>query len=587
MDKFPGFSNKDEESTKLDIAPQQLQGIVSKLLAELNLELSSIQTSEKSDDFTAVAKNKLGAETKSIVRARAYLTGITDEDVEDLYEDMLEMKATSAIFITTSHFTKEAKEFVKHAPIQLVDGVELGKLLSDHFVPTAEFAFLSSFDDTDVITYFKTYRAKKFAGVLGTEERIEGIDRRYVPLGHFVIRKVSRDAEKTRNLFVDLNGGNILYMEEERIEEDGFFKKILDLPEESQTHLLDLIKYGELRHQHLDGKSLNILEKEQLVSIQDKSKGTGLIDILLDEVTSTGELVAQEVSSGTHSDPKNLEMKGDTKKYVREIMSRPLIDNSYDLSRFIEAADGTDPQFEPDPVIYDAKKIENILKTIYAEEDVSFAGMAYLPYYRCTYVSHYGSTRFKKLFTPRFKGFVPKHSPFNWLYRIIDVVPAVPYLIIAAAFILLNLSRLPYALHVLAVAFVFVTVAVTVGILMKVIFRTERKMPRYGNSIAKYGFPSIHALTAAGAVAFAYFVDPILSLALVPLAFLYVYSRLRLGVHNEADVFGGIIVGGALGLLFGIYVLNHVQFGETVDMILAALFFIVSIIVTLLESQYR
>jgi membrane-associated phospholipid phosphatase len=587
MDKFPDFSNKDEEWTSLEIAPQQLEGIVSKLLTELNLELKDFQASPSSGDYVAVSQNKMGGETKSLVRARAYTVGLTEEDVEDLYEDMLDMKAASAIFITPSHFTKEAKEFVKHAPVQIVDGVELGKLLSDHFVPTAEFAFLSSFDDSDVITYFKSYRAKKFAGVLGTEERIDGIDRRYVPLGHFVIKKVSRDAEKTKNLFVDLNGGNILYMEEERIEEDGFFKKILDLPEESQTHLLDLIKYGELRHQHLDGKSLNILEKEQLVSIDDKTKATGIIDILLDEVTSTVSIVTSEVTSGTHAEPKDLRMKGETKKYVKEIMNRPLIDNSYDLSRFIEAANGTDPNFEPDPVIYDAKKIENILKTIYAEEDVSFAGMAYLPYYRCTYVSHYGSTRFKKLFTPRFKGFVPKHSPFNWIYRIIDVVPAVPYLIIAAAFILLNLSRLPYALHVLAVAFVFVTVTVVVGILMKVIFRTERKMPRYGNSIAKYGFPSIHALTAAGAVAFAYFVDPVLSLALVPLAFLYVYSRLRLGVHTEADVFGGIAVGAAMGLLFGIYVLKSVQFGETVDMILAALFFVVSIIVTLLESQYR
>ena len=176
---------------------------------------------------------------------------------------------------------------------------------------------------------------------------------------------------------------------------------------------------------------------------------------------------------------------------------------------------------------------------------------------------------------------------FNWVYRIIDTIPAIPYLIIAAVFILLNLANLPYAFHVLAVAFIFVSVAVLVGILMKLIFRTERKMPRYGNSIAKYGFPSIHALTAAGAVAFAFFVNPIYALVLVPLALLYIYSRLRLGVHTEADVFGGVVVGGALGLLFGIYVLKFVQFGETVDIILTAMLFIVSLIVTFADTQFR
>lgn len=587
MDGFPSFFKKTgEDWEKLEIEPSKLKNTASKLLTQLNLELKDIQSTKNPGDYIAASVNPIGTETRSLIRVRDYSVGVTEEDVEDLYEDMLNANAKSAIFITTSHFTKEAKKFAKNLPIQLVDGVTLGDLMKEHYVPKAEIAFISAFEDDSVVRYFKKQRKRKIAGILGTEEKIEEIDRRYIPLGHFIIKKVSKDTETTKNVYVDLSDGNILYMDEDKIEENGFFKRVLDLPQESQTHLLDLIKYGELKHKHLDGKSLNILEKENLVKVEEKSTGGGILDIVLDELSSTISVATSEVTTLTHPEPKEKAIEIETKKYVKEIMNKPVIDSSYNLGQFIESGP-PDPSFDPDPIHYDPKKVEEVLDTIYTEEDVSFVELAYLPYYRCKYVSHYGSVRFKKLFAPKFKGFVPKGGAFIGLCRIIDTVPAIPYLIIAAAFVLLNAHRLNYVAHVLAIGFIFVTVSVLVAIILKLIFKTERRMPRYSNTVIRYGFPSIHALTSAGAVAFVYFVDPMMVLLFAPLSVLYIYSRLKLRVHNEVDVIGGLIVGLILGLIFGAYVLPTLYLGEIIEGALAALFFIVPLIVTVAEQQFR
>lgn len=590
MDGFPSFFNKDEEWNKLEIEPKKLEKIVLSLLKEFNLELKKLETSIETDDITAVAVNQLGEETKSLVRVRSYTIGLTEEDVEDLYEDMLNIQATSAVFITDSHFTKEGKNFAKHVPIRLVDGIELGRILSEEVPAKAEFAFLSAFRDEQVVRYFKHHKMKKFLRVIGTQEKIEEIDKRYMPVGHFAVKKVTRDVEKTKNMYVDLSSGNIFNIRGNRIEENNFFKKILDLPEESQEHLLDLIKYGKLRRKYIEGKPVNILEKEKLVNVEERGKIPSTLSMVMDELTSTASITTSEISTSTHKTPEEEKTEVETHGYVKEILSKPTIDTSYDLKRFIESKKAPNSEFEPDPVHYKPDKVAYVLDNIYPTEDIYFVEMAYMPYYRCKYVSEYGAVRFKKLFTPRFKKFVPTNSPISLIYRFIDMFPAIPYLLIGLLFLLLNMDKLDYVFHVLSTAFIFITVAVLIGIILKVVFKTERRMPRYGNTIVKYGFPSIHALTSMGAVAFTYFIEPYIALLLLPIGLLYIYSRLRLGVHSETDVIGGSIIGVVLGILFGLYVVNKIQIPDElkiVEMALAALFFIVPLIVTIVETRYR
>lgn len=582
MDRFPKIFREDEWK-RLEIKPKQLETVVSRLLSEFNLDLAGLEEI-KGGDFIAIALNKLGEETKSLVRARSYVIGLEREDVEDLYEDMLSEGATSAVFITSSHFTKEAKEFVKHIPLRLVDGVELGGFLKEHIVMRAELAFLSGFTDERVVNYFKKHSLKRFLGIFGSRETIGEVDRRYMPVGQFSVKRITRDVETTRYIYVDLNSGTVFHMEGNMMEEDDFVKRILDLPPESRMHLLDLIKHGELEHAHMKGKPLEILEKERLVWVQGKSEGRGIFDILIGEITDIVSIIAREVTA-TGGKEATGGSGVETKKYVRARMVKPNIDGSYDIGRFIESGPEIDPEFDPDPVNYSPEDVVNVLKNVYRWKEISFVQMAYLPYYRCKYVSQFGKERFKKLFTPKFKKFVPKPTEYTWLYRFIDKFPAIPYLAIALGYLFLYQGGLEKT-RVFSSAFIFLFMALVVGVLLKMIFRTERRIPRYGGTIVKHGFPSIHALASIGATAFVYFIDPRFVLLLAPLGLLYMYSRIKLGVHSERDIVGGAIIGLAIGIFCGIYVLE-IDLGQDIENIFNILFFAFPIVWTIAEQRIR
>ena len=585
MDRFPKFPRifRGEEWKPLEIKSEQLEAIVSRLLSEFNLDFRELKRIENGD-MLAIATNKLGEETKSLVRVRSYTIGLDEEDVEDLYEDMLRKEATSAIFITSSHFTKGAKKFAKYVPVRLVDGVELGKLLSEYEKPEVEFAFLSRFTDEEVVRYFKGGEKRKFLGIPSTG-KIEEIDKRYIPLGHFSMKRITGDLETVTNLYVDLNSGNVLYLEENRIEEDNFIKKILDLPEESRSHLLDLMEHGELDYEHLKGKPLDILEKKGLIGIRERGRGGSILDILTDEITSTITIATSELTTATHKTPTPVERAIVKSKQVRTTIDKPAIDTSFDLGHFIESAE-IDPSFTPDPINYSSEDVLNILKRIYSECEVSFQGMTYLPYYKCKYASGARITRFERLFAPKFKPFVPKPAMYRGIYSLIDRFPAIPYLVIGLGYLLLNLDKLEDVIHVFSSAFIFLSMAVVIGIILKVIFKTERRIPRYGGTIAKYGFPSIHTLASIGGIAFIYFVDPMFALLLLPLGLLYMYSRIKMGVHSDVDVIGGAIVGIIIGIFCGIYVLN-IHLDLTIEIILGALFFIAPLILTVMELGMR
>ncbi len=585
MDGFPGF-HQEEEWSDLEIDPEKLNKIIAKLLTEFNLELKEMSKPVHSQDYIAVSATKFGKEATTIVRVRSYVMGLTHEDVEDLYEDMLDQKAHSAIFITDSHFTKEAREFAENNPVKLIDSVELGELLKEYNIVKAQFAFKTAFPDKEVLSFFYRNRRRKYLNIVGPKERIGEIDRRYVPIGHFIVKKETRDSEVTHNIYIDLTSGSIFYLEENKIEENPFFKKVLDLPEESQIHLLDLIKYGELRHKHIEGKAIDILEKERLVRVEKKANETGILNILLNEITDTISLTTSEATTMSHPEPKEDAFDVKTKKYVHEITNKPQINNAYDLGHFLDSDPNIDPNFEPDPIHYEPEKTAYVLDSIYPNEDIYFVDMAYLPYYRCKFIGEFGTARFQKLFTPKFKGFVPRNGPFSFLYKIIDVAPALPYMIIALAYGWFNLDNPDELLHIGSIATLFSISAIGIGLLFKAIFRTPRKMPRYGNTIVKYGFPSLHALGSAGAVGFTYFIDPRFLSLTVPILLVYIYSRVRLGVHSKADILGGLLTGAMVGLFFGMYGLQ-IYLPDIVEILLTAGLILGSLFFTLVDTKYR
>lgn len=588
MDRYPRYF-REEEWGPLEIDPKQLEKIIAEIIStDFKLTFQRLERPFlESNDLIAHCTDKLNRNIKSLVRVRSYTIPLDEDDVGDLYEDMLQMKAECCIFITNSHFTEGAKKFAEPLPTRLVDGIKLGELLPMPVGQLIEFAFLSDFNDEDIVMHAQRREKKKFFGLLGADEKIEEIDRRYMPLGHFSIREKAGGSDRITEFYVDLHKGNVLYMEQERIMEDDFLKRILDLPEESRKYLFDLLDYGELHHKNIEGKSLSILEKRGLAVVYEREKGKGILSMVTEDITSTISTTTKEFTTVKKTEPTfSGREKLEIDKYARATVIKPVIEMPFDLRHFIESSPNADPEFDMDEIKYPQENVLEALKKLYTAKDISFIGIACLPYYKCKYVSKSGMVRFEDAVTPQFKPFIPQPTENTWVYRIVDKYPSVPYIIIAVGYLLINLIRLEKVIHVFSSAFIFLTIAVIVGVILKVIFRTERKIPRYHGTIIRYGFPSIHSIASVGAIAFIYFVDPLLALLLMPLGALYIYSRLKLGVHSETDIIGGAIVGTIVGILCGIYILP-INPGITVELILAVLFFIGPILLTIIEWKTR
>jgi len=171
------------------------------------------------------------------------------------------------------------------------------------------------------------------------------------------------------------------------------------------------------------------------------------------------------------------------------------------------------------------------------------------------------------------------------LYAIADRTPETPYIILAVSYIL-YLKDTAKILHIFASAFIFAVLILIFGIVLKITFKTKRRVPRYGNSILGYGFPSMHGMASIGAIAFTYFINPLISLVIAPIGIFYVYSRIRIGVHNIADAVGGAVIGTVIGAFSGAYVLRYVNLPHDIELILTLLFFTIPVISAVIRARY-
>ncbi len=586
---FGEFFRRHERREELLIDPEKLKAIISRLLSEFNLDLWYTEKTGEGD-IAAVAIDKLDRDIISLVRIIDAPTSVDKEDLEDLYESMEEENARVGIYLTTFHFTKEAREYAQHMPIRLVDGIELGALLEEYVAEPGIAAFLSSETDSDVVEYFKRRGGKKALGIIGVEERMEGIDRRYIPMAAFSFSRMKGNAEEKMKVYVDLHMGDMFHLEERNIRKVSAVKRVLDLPEESREHLLDLLRHGKLRREHMEGKHLDILEKEGLV---DLGKGTGeasIFKILSDELSDTMSVVAHEakdLASTTSSSPRTAESRYSAaggQGYVSSTLKIPSIDESYNLGHFIESGEN-DERFDADAVTYSKDDVLEVLNGFYGET-VCYEKMIYFPYYMCEYRTLH-KVRHEVLLTPKFNELIPEKSGFYEVYKLIDEAPVVPYLGLGLGYAIYQWNNPNHLIHLFSSAFIFFMVSVAVGLVLKVVFRTERRVPRYGGPVLRYGFPSIHTMSSVGGVSFAYFVHPVFALALLPLALLYLYSRLSLGVHEVSDVIGGSVAGLILGYFCGKYVYLAPPLDHNLELAFAVLFFIVPVVGNMLSSSMR
>ncbi|MEA1924694.1 MAG: restriction endonuclease [Candidatus Altiarchaeota archaeon] len=581
--EFPKKTREWEDWEPLDINEKKLKSVLRSVLKESGLELDELQKVYEGE-WKASAVNRLGNRVM-IVAWTKYMASVGLEDVEDLYEGMLEVRAHHAVFITTSHFTREAQKFAEHLPIELVDDVRLGELVPEAEIYEVEAVFVTEKGDREAMDYFKTRRKRKLFGLVGEEENIEYVDRRYLPYAVYTLGKPKRaQEEESKKLFVDLSTADIPYIEERELRSANILRRIMELPGDSREHLLDLIQYRGLSLKHVEGKHLEILERKGLVvSPASKSGEKSIIQIIGDELSDTMNVFAKNVSNI----PQPRESKIDYTRFehpwtvsdvrgrqrVRANIRIPQVDRPFDLEHFLDTSLEVNEKFDADKPRYNVVELRNVLERLYNKK-VEFKKIVYMPYYLCKYTTIY-TTRYLRYISPSFNKeiFPPKTAEYG-VYEFIDKHPAIPYVILGMAIFLMNLQRMEETLHLFSSISILVAVSLIVGVLLKAIFRTPRKVPRYGGSPIKYGFPSIHSMLSVGGMAFTFFVNPMFLIILTPLTLLYIYSRIALGVHNTGDVLGGAFIGLILGIVCGILVYQQLNLPMEVDAFFTLLFFI-------------
>jgi len=166
------------------------------------------------------------------------------------------------------------------------------------------------------------------------------------------------------------------------------------------------------------------------------------------------------------------------------------------------------------------------------------------------------------------------------VYCLIDSVPELPYFFLAMLFVFTETAD--KARHVLALLLIYVSVGLAVGIAMKCLLKTERPKERYRIYVIGYDIPSLHTVIAVGLVFFAYFLNPVYSLLLAPVALLYMHSRICLGYHTKTAVVVGAITGAVVGSAAG-SLLWKIDIPEGIE----TLFIILVLTIPLLATYLR
>ncbi|MBU0762855.1 MAG: hypothetical protein KKD39_07495 [Candidatus Altiarchaeota archaeon] len=168
------------------------------------------------------------------------------------------------------------------------------------------------------------------------------------------------------------------------------------------------------------------------------------------------------------------------------------------------------------------------------------------------------------------------------LYKLIDRVPEMPYFMMALAYSHLEVEK---ALHTFSASFLFLLLSILVGLFLKTLLKTKRPVEYPCIPVARYDIPSLHTLISVGAIPLIYFLDSKYAFFFVPLALVYMYSRLKLGFHSKKAVYLGALAGLVVGVVSG-FVLSKMVFGLNESIFLTVSFFMLPLAATVFRLKY-
>ncbi len=133
----------DSRPNLMDLSPFEFENLVGNLFSQMGLETRQTQASRDGgvDCVAFDTRPILGG--KVVIQAKRYSNTVGVSAVRDLYGTMMNEGATKGILVTTSGYGKDAFNFARDKPIELIDGGGLLYLLENFAGTKARIIFLS------------------------------------------------------------------------------------------------------------------------------------------------------------------------------------------------------------------------------------------------------------------------------------------------------------------------------------------------------------------------------------------------------------------------------------------------------------
>lgn len=132
------LSELDARPNLMELNPFEFENLVGNLFAQMGLDTRQTQTSRDGGVDVVAYDTRPIFGGKVVIQAKRYKNNVGVAAVRDLYGTMINEGASKGILVATSGYGKDAFEFAKDKPIELIDGGGLLYLLEQHAQITAK-----------------------------------------------------------------------------------------------------------------------------------------------------------------------------------------------------------------------------------------------------------------------------------------------------------------------------------------------------------------------------------------------------------------------------------------------------------------
>ena len=114
-----------------DVTPLQFERIIEELFITMGYSVTHVGRS--GDEGIDLVCNNLHTKELAVVQCKRYKKEIGAHIVRDFYGAFVHSGATAGYIITTSHFTKQAIQWIGDKPIKLINKIQLQNLLIEYY----------------------------------------------------------------------------------------------------------------------------------------------------------------------------------------------------------------------------------------------------------------------------------------------------------------------------------------------------------------------------------------------------------------------------------------------------------------------